>query len=210
MAERLRALGHIAEALAIGEQGLKLGGSKRHLGEWLGPVEEAQGRLEQALQAWLAAFPEHPTLESYQTLKRLGASNWNQLRPEVMEKLRKSHDVQTLAEVLLYEGEWDEAIRVAESRDVWYRVMETVVDAVMPHRAEWAAQVSLQHAERLMVEAKSKNYPLAAEWLKRVKKAYALLGKTGEWQAYLHSIKEQYKRRPALQVQLQCLYCPVN
>lgn len=61
-----------------------------------------------------------------------------------------------------------------------------------------------------MVEAKSKNYPLAAEWLKRVKKAYALLGKTGEWQAYLHSIKEQYKRRPALQVQLQCLYCPVN
>jgi hypothetical protein len=51
-------------------------------------------------------------------------------------------------------------------------------------RAEWAAQASLQHAERLMVEAKSKNYPLAAEWLKRVKKAYALLGKTGEWQAY--------------------------
>jgi uncharacterized Zn finger protein len=205
MAERLRALGHIAEALTIGEQGLKLGGSKRHLGEWLGPVEEAQGRLEQALQAWLAAFPEHPTLESYQTLKRLGASNWNQLRPEVMEKLRKSHDVQTLAEVLLYEEEWDEAIRVAEGRDVWYRVVETVVDAVMPHRAEWAAQVSLQHAERLMVEAKSKNYPLAVEWLKRVKKAYALLGKTGEWQAYLHGIKEQYKRRPALQAQLQCL-----
>jgi hypothetical protein len=26
--------------LAIGEQGLKLGGSKRHLGEWLGPVKE--------------------------------------------------------------------------------------------------------------------------------------------------------------------------
>jgi uncharacterized Zn finger protein len=202
MAERLRALRHVSEALEIGERGLKLKGSKASLGEWLGPVEEAQGRTQQALAAWLAAFPEEPSLETYKTLKRLGASRWKKLQPEVMEKLRKSHDKQALVEVLLFEQEWDEAIRVAEGRDVWYPVVETVADGVLAHRPEWVARISLKHAERLMVEAKSKNYPIAAEWLKRAKKAYAQLGQGNEWRAYLQKLREKHKRRPALQAQL--------
>ncbi len=43
---------------------------------------------------------------------------------------------------------------------------------------------------------------IAAEWLKRAKKAYAQLGRGNEWRAYLQKLKEQYKRRPALQTQL--------
>jgi uncharacterized Zn finger protein len=202
MAERLRALRHVTEALEIGERGLKLKGPKSSLGEWLGPVEEAQGRTQQALAAWLAAFPEEPSLKTYKTLQRLGASRWNKLRPEVMEKLRKSHAKQALVEVLLFEHEWDEAIKVAEGRDAWYPVVETVADGVLAHRPEWVARISLKHAERLMVEAQSKNYPIAAEWLKRAKKAHAQLGRGDEWRAYLQEVKEQYKRRPALQAHL--------
>ncbi|HLF27951.1 MAG TPA: SWIM zinc finger family protein, partial [Anaerolineae bacterium] len=54
LAERLRSLKHSAEAIAMGEHGLELAGPKVRLGEWLGPVEEAQGRTKQALEAWLA------------------------------------------------------------------------------------------------------------------------------------------------------------
>jgi len=205
MAERLRALRHVTEAIEIGERGLKLKGPKANLGEWLGAVEEAQGRAKQALAAWLAAFPEEPSLEMYKTIKRLGTSRWNKLRPEVMEKLRKSHDKQVLAEVLLFEQEWDEAIKVAEGRDAWYPVVETVADGVLGHRPEWVARISLKHAERLMAEPKSKNYPIAAEWLRRAKKAYARLGQNQEWAAYLKKTKEKYSRRPALQAQLQRL-----
>ncbi len=61
---------------------------------------------------------------------------------------------------------------------------------------DWVVRVSVNHAERLMVEAKSKNYPLAAAWLKRAKAAYQRLGQTVEWQLIWRSIKEQYKRRP--------------
>jgi uncharacterized Zn finger protein len=179
-----------------------LKGPKAGLGEWLGPVEEAQGRTKQALRAWLAAFGEHPSLETYKTIKRLAGSNWGRLGPEVMAKLRKSYDKQVLAEVYLLEEEWDEAIKVAERRDVWYPIVETVADGVIQHRPEWVAQISLKHAERLMAEAKSKNYPIAAAWLKRAKQAYKLLGKTDEWQKYLRGTKEKYKRRPALQNQL--------
>jgi uncharacterized Zn finger protein len=202
VAQRLRESRQVAEAIEIGEHGLKLTGPKAGLGEWLGPVEEAQGRTKQALAAWLAAFPEHPSLETYKTIKRLAGSGWGRLRPEVMAKLRKSYDKQVLAEVLLLEEEWDEAIKVAEGRDVWYTIVETVADGVMPHRPEWVVRISLKHAERLMTEPKSKNYPIAAAWLKRAKQAYKLLGKTEEWKQYLMETKEKYKRRPALQNQL--------
>jgi uncharacterized Zn finger protein len=77
-----------------------------------------------------------------------------------------------------------------------------VVDGVAQHRPEWVVKISLKHAERLMSEAKSKNYPIAAAWLKRAKQAYKLLGKSDEWKRYLGEIKEKYKRRPALQNQL--------
>ena len=105
----------------------------------------------------------------------------------------------------MFEQEWDEAIKVAEGRDVWYAVVETVADQVLPHRPEWVARVSIKHAERLMIEAKSKNYPIAAEWLKRAKKAHTQLGQTDKWRAYLKRTTEKYKRRPALQAQLRRL-----
>lgn len=202
VAQRLRELRLVAEAIEIGENGLKRKGSKVSLGEWLGPVEEAQGRTKQALESWMAAFPEHPSLETYKTIKRLAGTAWGRLRLEVMATLRRSHDKQVLAEVLLLEEEWDDAIKVAEGRDVWYSIVETVTDGVMAHRPEWVVKISLRHAERLMSEAKSKNYPIAAAWLKRAKQAYKLLGKTDEWKMYLGEIKEKYKRRPALQNQL--------
>ncbi|MEO8357987.1 MAG: SWIM zinc finger family protein [Chloroflexota bacterium] len=202
VARRLRESRLVAEAIEIGEHGLKLKGSKAGLGEWLGPVEEAQGRTKQALESWMAAFPEHPSLETYKTIKRLAGTAWGRLRPEVMATLRRSHDKQVLAEVLLLEEEWDDSIKVAEGRDVWYPIVETVADGVAQHRPEWVVKISLRHAERLMSEAKSKNYPIAAAWLKRAKQAYKLLGKSDEWKMYLGEIKEKYKRRPALQNQL--------
>lgn len=202
VAQRLRESRLVAEAIEIGEHGLSLNGSKIGLGEWLGPVEEAQGRTKQALAAWLAAFGEHPSLETYKTIKRLAGPDWERLRPEVMAKLRKSYDKQVLAEVHLLEEEWDDAIKVAEGRDVSYPIVETVADGVMSYQPEWVAQISLKHAERLMSEVKSKNYPIAASWLKRTKQAYKLLGKTDEWKKYLDETREKYKRRPALQNQL--------
>jgi uncharacterized Zn finger protein len=202
VARRLRESRLVTEAIEIGEHGLKLKGSKVSLGEWLGPVEEAQGRTKQALTAWMVAFGEDPTLDIYKTIKRLAGTGWGRLRPEVMASLRKSQDKQVLAEVYLLEEEWDDAIKVADGCDVWYTIAEIVAAGVIQHRPEWVVQISLKHAERLMAEVKSKNYPIAAAWLKRAKQAYTLLGKSDEWKKYLKETKEQYKRRPALQSQL--------
>ncbi len=205
LAEALRAGGHVAEALVIGERGLKLKAPKYALAAWLAPVEEAQGRAAAALNAWQAAFSEDPSLAIYQSLKRLAGAKWKKLGPEVMSALRRSGDKLALVEVLIEEQDWDEAIKVADGRQAWHGLVETVAEAALPHRPEWVARASRKHAERLMEEANSKNYPLAAAWLKRAKKAHAALGQTAEWRDYLEKIKEKYRRRPALQAQLRGL-----
>ncbi len=205
LAESLRASGAVAEAIEVGERGLNSAGPKYALATWLAPVEEAQGQTEAALRAWQAALAEQPALAIYQTLKRLAGAQWSKLEPEVLVGLRRSGDKRVLAEVLIEERDWDAAIQVADGREAWYDVIEFVAVSVLPHRPEWVAQASRKHAERLMAEPKSKNYPLAAAWLKRAKMAHVALGQTAEWREYLKQVKEQYRRRPALQAQLSRL-----
>ena len=202
LAKRLRESDHLTEAIKIGERGLKLGGYKAALGEWLGAIEEAQGRTEQALEAWLEAFSENPSLTTYQTVKRLAGAQWSKLKSEVMAILEKSYFEESLAEVLLFEKEWDAAIKVADQNAAAYRTVEIVADALIPHRPEWVIRASIKQAEGLIEQTKSKYYPAAADWLKKAKAAYAQLGQKDEWQKYLKQLKEQYKRRPALQAQL--------
>src|SRR5262245_5752143 len=112
LARSLRESGHLNESLDVGERGLKLGGSKASLGEWLGPVEEAQGRTTQALEAWQAAFHDSPSLATWKTIKRLAGSRCKKLKPELMASLERGYNHQALAEVLLEEQEWDAVIKV--------------------------------------------------------------------------------------------------
>lgn len=205
LAQRLREMDRIEEAIRVGERGLKLDGHKTALGEWLGPIEEAQGRASQALEAWLAAFRESPKLETYKTIKRLAGSRWNKVKPEVTAALEKYYSKQPLAEVLLFEKEWDEAIKVADKNASDYRLVGTVADALIADRPEWVIRASIRQAEKLIEPTKSNLYPIAADWLRRAKAAYAKLGQKDEWQKYLNDLKEKYRRRPSLQSQLRNL-----
>lgn len=202
LAQHLRESGHLAEAIRIGERGLRLGGRKAALGQWLAPVEEAQGRTKQALAAWRAAFREAPSLPVWQTLKRLAGTGWKKLKPEAMKSLEKFYDKQPLAEVLLAEQEWDAAIKVADKHAGDHRIAATVADALIAHRPEWVIRASIKQAESLIAPTKSNLYPAAADWLRRAQAAYAQLRRDDEWRDYLLRLKEQYKRRPALMAQL--------
>ena len=205
LAQHLRTLNQLTEALTIGEHGLKLTGYKRSLAEWLAPIEEAQGRTAQALEAWRAAFNENPALATYKTVQSLAGSQWTALRPELMVALNNYYSKLPLAQVLIYEEAWTDAMALADQRHGDDALVEAVAEAVIQQQPDWVIRVSLKHAERLMVEANSKNYPIAAAWLKRAKAAYQQLGQDAEWQKYLMKVREQYKRRPALQAHLKRL-----
>jgi hypothetical protein len=205
LAQQLRELKKIPEALAIGERGLKLEGYKIALGQWLAPLEETQGRNAQALDAWLAAFEERPSLDIYKRLKQLGANEWNKLESRVMNTLKKSWDKTALAQVLMHEEKWDEAIAVANKGEAGYPIVAIVADGVLAQRPEWVIRASKKQALELIGRTQTKYYVHAVEWLERVKKAYAQLGQNDEWRAYLNDLKVEYKRRPALQAQLKRL-----
>lgn len=205
LAQHLRDSGHLDEAIRVGERGLRLKGRKAALGRWLGSIEEAQGRTQQALEAWLAAFREAPSLDLWRTLKRLAGRRWSKLKPEAVGSLEKFYDKRPLAEVLVEEREWDAAIRLADKHAQEHDVAATIADALIKRRPEWVIRVSVKNAESLIAPTKSSLYPAAANWLRRAKTAYAHSGRTDEWQRYLQRLKEQYKRRPALMAQLKSL-----
>ncbi len=205
LAQQLRELKKFPEALAIGERGLKLQGYKFALGQWLAPLEETQGRHAQALDAWLAAFDERPSLDTYKRVKQLGARDWKKLETRVMNTLKKSWDKSALAQVLLFEEKWDEAIAVADRRDAGYPIVAIVADGVMQQRPEWVIRASKKQALELIGRTQTKYYVHAVEWLERMKNAYAVLNQNDAWRAYLNDLKLEYKRRPALQEQLKRL-----
>lgn len=202
LAKQLHEAGQADEALKIAERGLKLDGSKASLGAWLGPLEEARGRTAQALAAWQAAFHDAPELEIWRTIKRLAGSRWKKLQPELMESLRKYYSQMPLAEILIEEQDWDAALKVADKQTYDYHLIAKVADALIAHRPDWVIRASVKQSDALIAKTQSKYYSYAATWLARAKAAYAQMGRTAEWQTYLSSLKEEYRRRPALLAQL--------
>jgi uncharacterized Zn finger protein len=177
LAQHLRDSEHLDEAICVAEHGLRLKGHKASLGRWLGAIEEAQGRTKQALEAWLAAFREAPSLDMWRTLKRLAGRGWPKLKPEALSPLEKFYDKRPLTEVLIEEQEWDAAIRLADRRAREHEVAAIVADALTTRRPEWVIRASVKHAESLIAPTKSSLYPAAADWLRRAKAAYAHSGR---------------------------------
>ncbi len=206
VAETLQEAGHLPDALRLAKKGLELDGSKHDLGVWLGPIEETQGQIDQAIQSYQAAFTSLPSLELYSTLKKLSDVNWDNLRPALMYTLRDSHHANVLADVYLFEEEWDQAIGVADKAGEWnYSLIEKVADVVLPFRPDWVIQASCKQAEGLIARTQSKYYAIAADWLAKMKQAYLSSGRKAEWLSYLDGLKSTYSRRPALQAELRKL-----
>jgi uncharacterized Zn finger protein len=202
----LRDGGHLAEALQLAEKGLGLQGSRHELGTWLGSIELAQGRKEQAIQAYWAAFISLPSLGLYNTLKDLSGAGWDRLRSELMEVLKAVQHADVLVDVYLSEEDWDKAIAVANRAGEWnYPLIEKVADAILPFRPDWVIKVSQKQAEGLIGKTQSKYYVAAGRWLAKIKQAYSSSGRKADWQAYLDGLKTTYSRRPALQAELRKL-----
>lgn len=206
IAKSLRDAGHLPDALHLAEKGLDLDGNKHELGAWLGPIEEAQGQIDKAIQAYQAAFTSLPSLTLYGILKKLSGVNWGNLKPILMQILQASPHMDVLVDVYLSEEEWDKAISIAKKAGEWnYSLIEKVADAVFPFRPDWVIQASRKQAEGLIAKTQSKYYGTAARWLAKMKQAYLASDRKEEWSSYLEGLKSTYSRRPALQAELRKL-----
>jgi uncharacterized Zn finger protein len=206
VAKALHNTNHQDDALQLAEKGLELGGSRDELGLWLGQIEETQGRFEQAIRAYQAAFTSSPSLWLYQTLRKLSGQGWETLKLELMHALEGNRYPNEMVDIALFEKDWDTAIAIAQRLGSWqYNLMEKVADGVIMARPDWVIQASREQAEALIEKTQSKYYAIAAHWLAKMKQAYQIMGKEVQWRDYLDGLKNTYSRRPALQAELKKL-----
>jgi uncharacterized Zn finger protein len=208
MAKLLREFNFLDYSLQIAEKGVLFEGSKQFLAEWLAPIQETLGKNDDALQSWILVFNEKPSLTLYQKLQNMSGANWGNLQPGLMQSLKSGYwDKRALAEILLYEKNWDEALKLGNEKNNPYYgdVTNIVADGLIKHRPEWVVEISQKNFDELVRETKSKYYPKAVKWLQKAKLAYQELDKTNEWKTYLADTREIYKRRPSLISELKSL-----
>jgi|GEM_PF-364649 len=205
IAQQLRERGNVTEAIVVARHGLTLKLPRAALGRWLGPMAESQGDAALAAAAWTAVFHETPSLQLYQHIEELAGKRWKAIKPDLIKRARETIYADAVAEILLYEREWDEAIALAKSRGVDNRTAQIVADGVVNHRPEWVIDYGRKAADRQIATVSSSHYPAAVDWLMRVKKAYVASGQGEVWNKYFATLRETFKRRPSLQKQFERL-----
>ena len=200
-AKLLRELNFWDESVQIAEKGVTFEGNKQSLAEWLAPIEETLGNHEKALQAWQLVFAESPSLSLYQRLQIMSGKDWKSLQPNLMLVFKEKYYYRSeLAQILLFDEKWDEAMKLGIKENFQYGdTTEIVADGLIEHRPKWVIEISKKNFDNLVKETQSKYYPHAVSWLQKAKLAYKTLGQEAEWKRYFAEIKELYKRRPSLQ-----------
>jgi uncharacterized Zn finger protein len=199
IAQKLRAAGRLEVAINLAEHGLEPGGHFIYeLANWLAPLEETQGRNDMALVAYRTAYNAQPAINLYRHIKRLSESDWENLRPALIQKINEAQNPGILADIHLEEHQWDAAISLAEKYTWSSNLLEKVSTAVIPYRPDWVINTALKQATGLIAPTQSKLYPDAAIWLARAKKAYEQKDQIAEWQVYIEHLRITYARRPAL------------
>lgn len=205
LAKLLRERQLLEPALNLAEIGLDLEGRKTELCQWLGPIEETQGRNAQAVKVWMILFSETPSLALYQRIQNLDKSGWAVRKAQLLVTIKRSWHVREYAEILLYEQAWDAAIALANKQAVNDEVAGLIADTLIAYHPTWVAEFGRKKAENYINLTSSSKYPIAVVWLERVKKAYAKLDQKHTWDVYFSNLKEMYKRRPSLQKELKSL-----
>lgn len=209
VAQTLREHGHSSEALHVAEEGLTVEGfQKGHLAEWLRDRASSRGNSQLAVRAAINAFKAEPSLSAYQAVEELVETEWEDIRTELLDYLRdqppSGRRSSQYVDVLLYEEQYDDAIRIAEEVDR-PSVIAPVVDAVLEDRPEWAIRVCKQQAEPIIEDGKYDRYSQAARWLERAGKAAEAANELEKWREYIDGILDRHHRKRKLVPMLEDL-----
>jgi uncharacterized Zn finger protein len=206
VAKTLRAHEQTQAALQVGQHGLTLEGFRKDtLAEWLRDRAASAGASDLALEAAVTAFEASPSLRAYQAVEEIAADDWESVQPDLLEFLRTQNPRGNTAvrsvEVFLHEGEYDEAIELADSTRQT-SVTEPVVEAVKEERPQWTISTCKSQAEPIIENGQHDSYKTAVRWLRRAGQAAQADDELDEWRDYVETMRDdhysKYKLRPML------------
>lgn len=206
LAQALYQAGAAQSALGIAEYGLTLqgegGGRERgELAVWLRDHAERMGRPDRALAAALVAAENLRTLNAYRKAEALAGEEWPTHKDNLLNALRQKPGyalAQEGLDIFLYEGSIDEAIAIVQEGYAGYDTLRRVTDVAVRTHPEWVRDTARRQAEEIMDEGRSNAYKYAADWLRRVRDAYRVLGDEATWESYLDELKDKHRRKYAL------------
>jgi len=167
---------------------------KAELAAWAVDLAVGMGQRDRALRAAETAFRVAPSLAAYLKVQELAGEQWEQIRPGLLEELRRLHAADAKVDVFLHEGLIDDAI--AAVKDGYsYGLLERVMDAAIPTRPDWVIKAASAQAERIMDAGDAQHYHHAVDWLRRAGAAYQAAGRPADWQGYLSSIRAKHGRK---------------
>ena len=208
LAKALYEHGEREQSLQIAEHGLRLEGRKALLAKWLRDQALLMGEQSRALPAAEVVYRDEISLENYQRVAEIAGERWPERRTELLDytrsKISAYHKGQV--DVLLHEGLIGDAIAMLDPY-ASHTLVEQVVDAALeakPH-LDWVIEACRKQAEYIMDKGKAELYSAAVNWLAKARRAYQILGRKEEWQAYLNELLIQHGRKYKLVPMLKTL-----
>ena len=154
-------------------------------------------------------FEMRPDLASYQAWREIGRQrgDWETVRAEILRSLEQLGAWRLLVEILLDEKAYDDAIAAFGSwrqKTSWggRHFMVRVAEALVEARPQAAMAIYAEAVEQLVAQRKRPSYAEAAQLLKRIRDILIRQGNARGWDDLIASFRQQYKRLPALQDEL--------
>jgi len=127
---------------------------------------------------------------------RLG--NWEETKHSFISLSKQDRD--TLAEVYVYEKDYQSAIRLAKENVTYHSVVTLVAESVKRDYLKEATFLYEQLVQEYIGYKKRESYQQAASYAKKMKPIYeSILKDPISWQKYLSDIRMRYKQYRALQ-----------
>ncbi len=159
----------------------------------------------------LLAQTEHrsPTLELYRQVEEVAERLKRRpvIRGQFLSLINPYHH-RLLAEIYLYEKDWQAAIDLARQQSGYGQeeVKGLVAATVKQHQPEAAVELYLSLVDFNIERANRKYYEVAARYAALIKDIYLqILKDPASWQRYLDKMRSDNKRRPALQDEFRML-----
>ncbi len=177
---------------------------------WLSERLKGHGDLTGSLELEERLFWKYPNLEKYKKLRKLAKQLklWDVLRTQIIAELEKKQDFDFLVDLYLYEKEVGNALATLEKRPQrWgdHGLHIEVARAAKKQYPQEAIRLFRAEAERFIDYRNRDSYSQAAFCLREVRDVYRQLNEMQSWQKLITDVREQYKRLPALQDELNQL-----
>jgi uncharacterized Zn finger protein len=175
--------------------------------DWLVKYYRKHGRRREALVWQQKVFLLRPSAEEFQALREVSRKlgTWDQVRVEALKALEGSKRFGPLTEIALHEGDVPRALGLLPRMQPWERghYQWQVAQAAEKSHPREALALYTELVEQAIRRRDRRTYQQAVQHLNRMKAVYQSLDAASDWEAYLESLRVQFRHLPALQDELR-------